>query len=97
MVVRFKRGFGMVARPKHLGLAWYLLFFFLNNTSEVHKELLVRCPKTIQHIYMSVLVLNKTIAFAWLMKIIQILGAKPKLLGFGDLMQVYYRPRHNPL
>jgi hypothetical protein len=58
--------------------------FFLNNTSEVHKELLVRCPETIQHICMSILVLNKTIIFAWPTKIMQILGARPKVFGFGN-------------
>jgi len=41
-----RRGAGMVARPKRLTLTRYLIFF-LNNTSEVHKELLVRCPKII--------------------------------------------------
>jgi hypothetical protein len=53
--------------------------FFLNNTLEVHKKLLVRCPETIQHICMSILILNKTIIFAWLTKIMQILGARPNL------------------
>jgi hypothetical protein len=80
---RTKRGADMVTRPKRLGLASYLLLF-LNNTSEVNKELLVRCPETIQHICMNILVLNKTIIFVWLTKIIQILGAKPKLLGSGN-------------
>jgi len=42
--------------------------FFLN-TSEVHKELLVRCPETIRHICMSI--------FVWLAKIMQILDARP--------------------
>ena len=41
-----KRGAGMVVRPKRLAPARYLIFF-LNNTAEVHKELLVRCPKII--------------------------------------------------
>ena len=50
---RPKHGADMIARPKHLGLARFLLFFF-KNTTEVHKELLVRCPETIQHIYTSV-------------------------------------------
>jgi hypothetical protein len=54
--------------------------FFLNNTSEVHKELLVRCLETIQYICMSILVINKTITFAWLTKIMQIQGARPKVL-----------------
>jgi len=56
-------------------------FFFLNNTSEVYKELLVRCLETIQHICMGILVLNKTITFAWLTTIMQILDARSKLLG----------------
>jgi hypothetical protein len=43
---RPRRGADMIARPKRLALARYLIFF-LNNTSEVHKELLVRCPKII--------------------------------------------------
>jgi hypothetical protein len=59
-------------------------FFFLNNTSEIYKELLVRCLETIQHICMSILILNKTITFAWLTKIMQILGARSKLLGLGN-------------
>jgi hypothetical protein len=58
---RPKHGAGMIARPKHLGLARF--FFFFNNTTEVHKELLVRCPETIQHIYTSIKVLNKNITF----------------------------------
>jgi hypothetical protein len=37
--------------------------FFLNNTAEVNKELLVRSHETIQHICTSILVLNKTIIF----------------------------------
>jgi hypothetical protein len=55
--------------------------FFLNKTSEVHKELLVRCFETIQHIFMSILVLNKTITFVELMKIMQILSVRPNYLG----------------
>ena len=77
-----------------VGLAWLLDLsaqfwqgicgFFLNNTSEVHKELLVRCPETIQHICMNIGIFNKTIIFTWLTKIIQILGVRPKLLGSGN-------------
>jgi len=78
-----KRGANMVTRSKRLSLASYLLLF-LNNTSEVNKELLVRCPETIQHICMNILVPNKTIIFVWLTKIIQNLGTKPKLLGSGN-------------
>ena len=63
--------------------------FFLNNTLEVHKELLVRCFKTIQHICMNILVFNKTITFVRLTKIIQILGMGPKLFGSGN----YVRPK----
>jgi hypothetical protein len=55
--------------------------FFLNNTSEVHKELLVRCFETIQHIFTSILVFNKTITFVELMKIMQILSVRPNYLG----------------
>jgi hypothetical protein len=58
--------------------------FFLNSTLEVHKELLVRCSKTIQHICINILVLNKTIIFVRLTKIIQILDTRPKLLGSGN-------------
>jgi hypothetical protein len=45
---RPRRGSGKVLRLRHLGLA-----FFFNNTSEVHKKLLVQYPETIQHICMS--------------------------------------------
>ena len=55
--------------------------FFLNNTSKVHKKLLVRCSKIIEHICMSILVLNKTIIFVPLTKIIQISSVRPKLFG----------------
>jgi hypothetical protein len=63
-------------------LAKIYVAFFL--TIEVHTELLVRCPETIQHICMSILVLNKTITLAWLTKIIQIQGTRPKLIGFDN-------------
>ena len=66
-----KHGVGMVARPNRLALARYLVICFLTiHALEVHKELLVRCPKTIRQICMSILVLNKTIIFVWLTKII---------------------------
>jgi hypothetical protein len=58
--------------------------FFLNNTSKVHNELLVKCPETIQHICMSILVLNKTITFVWLTRIMQIPSVGSKLLGSGN-------------
>ena len=57
---------------------------------EVHKELIVKCPKTIQHISMSILVLNKTITFALLMKIMQILSARPEHLGSSK----HAKPKH---
>jgi len=69
--------------------------FFLNNTLEVHGELLVRYPKIIQRIYMGILVIDKTIIFIWLVKIMQNLDtipkafrsrmiARPKCLGSGS-------------
>ena len=58
--------------------------FFLNNTLEVHNELLVRWPETIQYICTSILVLKKTIIFALRTKIMQIQGNKSKLLGFDN-------------
>jgi len=77
-----------------------IVALFLNNTLKVHNEVLIRCPETIQYICMGILVLNKTITFIWLMKIMQILGirlklfgfdnhAKPKSLGFGN----HFRPK----
>ena len=58
--------------------------FFLNNTLEVYKELLVRYHEVIQHFCMSILVLNKTISFTWLWKIMQILSISPKVLGSSN-------------
>jgi hypothetical protein len=54
---------------------------FFNNISKVHKELLVRYPEIIQHICMSILVLKKTIIFAWLTKMMLIRGVRSKVLG----------------
>ena len=71
-----------LVRPKVLGRGIYC--FFLNNSSEVHKKLLVRCPETIQHICTSILIFDKTITFAWLTKIMQILSVRPKVLGSGN-------------
>jgi hypothetical protein len=65
---------------------------FSKNTSKVLKELLIRCPETIQHICMSILVHNKTITFVWLIKVIKILGAKPKLIR-SDNHSNNYRPK----
>jgi hypothetical protein len=65
---------------------------FSKNTSEVLKELLVRCLETIQYICMSILVLNKTITFVLLAKIMKILGAKPKLIR-SDNHSSHYRPK----
>jgi len=66
-----------------------ICYFFLNNTLEVYKELLVRYFETIQHICMSILVLNKTITFVWLMKIMQILDVRPKLFRSDN----HFRPK----
>ena len=56
---------------------WHLLLFFLfflDNTSEVHKGLLIGCPETFQCTCLTIFVLQKTITFAWLPKTMQILG-----------------------
>jgi hypothetical protein len=69
--------------------------FFLNNTSKVYKELLVRCLETIQHICMNILILNKTITFAWFTRIMQISSVRPKLLGSGNHTRLKrLRPRN---
>ena len=42
MVVKPRRRSGMVAKPKHLGPGKVFVVLFLNNTSDVHKKLLVK-------------------------------------------------------